>query len=188
MKRITVEATVWMGDDDKNIAFPGNKDGFNDVIKQGRDLAMLRLNQQQMDALPNLLGDVRLYSGTPPDSATTVVGYGITDARNTTGLSLLAGFRGELPLGADNGSDVLEFGKPDSSAAGVCGGDSGGGLFLGRIDGTQARPQLIGVISGLQADNSSSTEVCIASAQLHSSLLSQRNSKFVCDRAPAACP
>lgn len=187
MKRITVEAAVWMGDDSKNMDFPGSKDGFDSVIKEGRDLAMLRLSQQQIDALPNPLGDVRLYSGTPPDSATTVVGYGITDASNTTGLTLLPGFRGELPFGAENGGDVLEFGAPGSVTAGICGGDSGGGLFLGRIDGTQATLHLIGVISGLQADNSSNAEVCIASAQLHSSLLSQRNRKFVCDRAPAAC-
>jgi hypothetical protein len=187
MKRITVEDAVWMGDEAENKGFPGSKDGFDAVIKDGRDVAMLRLNPQQVDALPNPLGDVRLYSGTPPDSATTVVGYGITDASNTTGLSLLTGFRGELPLGARNGGDVLEFGEPGSATAGICGGDSGGGLFLGRIDGTQAKPQLIGVISGLQADSSSSAEVCIASAQLHSSLLSQRNRKFVCDRAPAAC-
>lgn len=187
MKRITLEAAIWMGDDAKDMAFPGSKDGFDAVIKEGRDVAMLRLNQQQVDALPNPLGDVRLYNGTPPASVTTVVGYGITDASNATGLSLLPGFRGELPSGAENGGDVLEYGAPLSAAAGICGGDSGGGLFLGRIDGTQAKPQLIGVISGLQADSSSSAEVCIASAQVHSSLLSQRNRKFVCDRAPAAC-
>ncbi|MBS7807745.1 trypsin-like serine protease [Variovorax sp. PCZ-1] len=187
MKRISVEAAVWMGDGDNSISFPVSKDGFGDVIKHGRDLAMLRLNQQQMDALPNLLGDVRLYMGTPPESETTVVGYGITDIRNSTGLTLLAGFRGELPSGADRGSNLLQFGKPGDAAAGICGGDSGGGLFLGRIDGTQSSTQLIGVISGLKADESSSAEVCIASAQMHSSLLSQRNRKFVCDLAPAAC-
>lgn len=190
MRRLRVVETTWLGQD-FNESYPGSKDAFSDVIKAGKDLALLRLAAAEINALPSKISDVRLYRGTPPPSSVSSIGYGITNVRVEEHLSLLVGIRATLPDGADKASDLLVFGAPGAGGpGGICGGDSGGGLFPGKIDGEEQAPLLlIGVGSALtgNGDDNTDPDLCLARQQNYTSVLSERNRKFVCDRAPSAC-
>ncbi|MDQ0036694.1 hypothetical protein J2W30_004469 [Variovorax boronicumulans] len=190
MRRLRVVETIWLGQD-FNESYPGSRDAFSGVIKDGKDLALLRLATAEIDALPSRISDVRIYSGTPPPSPVSSIGYGVTNVSVEEHLSLLVGVRGTLPDGADKASNLLVFGAPGAGGpGGICGADSGGGLFPGKINGEEKAPLfLIGVSSALtgNGDDNADPDVCLARQQNYSSVLSERNRKFVCDRAPSAC-
>lgn len=188
MKKVLVEATEWLGDGIPE-AFPNTVDALNQMIREGKDIALLRLKKSDMDALPSSIESVRILSGLPKSSQVSVVGYGVTNIYDNSDLTLMVAIRNNLPEGLDANADLITFGAPaGSTAGGICGGDSGGGLFAGRVNGISSSPRLIGVVSALlQSADTSSADACIASAQGHASLLSSRNHGFICGRLPEAC-
>jgi len=189
LRRVAVEETAWVGEDSGD-AFPKDDEGLTAMVNEGKDLALLRLRKADMDALPSPIEAVSLHKGAPSAPPVSMVGYGITTALGVSDLTLMVGVRDALPDGAAELSDLLTFGPAAAQkAGGICGGDSGGGLFAGRISGAPgALPRLIGVASALLASvQSGSAEVCVAHQQGLSSLLSERNRKFVCSRAPSVC-
>lgn len=188
MRRIGVDSVSWIGEDTNDV-FPGTLKAFTPIIQGGKDLAVLKLNSTQVLALPIQPITARLHSGSGPVPPTSAVGYGISDSPQVGPMTLMVGVRNTLPSGVEKGEERLRYADNETSGlGGICGGDSGGGLFVGRIDGTSSSPVLMGVISGLVSDvPASNSGVCLASEQSHSSLLTNRNRKFVCSRAPAAC-
>lgn len=189
LRRIDVVSVSWIGDD-TNDRLPDTLTDFTSIIHDGKDLAILKLNPSQMRALPNAPVTARLHSGPMPVPPTTsAVGYGISDRTQEGKLTLMVGVRDRLPNGVLDGDDRLRYADNQvSNLGGICGGDSGGGLFAGRIDGTSQSPALIAVISGLTSDlPASNHQVCLSSEQSHSSVLSTRNRRFVCSRVPSSC-
>lgn len=188
MKRLKVEETVWLGQffDQQ---FPASIDSFGSVIADGLDLALLRLNAAEVAALPNPIPRVKIYSGDLVGSSVSALGYGVSNVADFGDLSLLVGVRTTLPEGAEELRNVLYYGKNQSDkAGGICGGDSGGGLFFGRIDGQGSDFRLIGVVSSLLGNGqNSASSFCLASTQSHTSLITNRNRQFVCNRVPVAC-
>lgn len=188
MRRVRVSSMAWIGDD-TNDAFPSTEAGFFSLIAQGKDLALLQLDNTDLAAASAPVAEVRLFSGVPAIPPLSMVGYGVTDSAPDGNLALLVGVRQEPPFGIEEKEPLLVYGPNRAVAGGgICGGDSGGGLFAGRMDGTVVQPRLVGVISALTGDTpASAAGVCLASQQNHTSLLVQRNREFVCRRVPAAC-
>ncbi|MDO9099128.1 MAG: trypsin-like serine protease [Caldisericota bacterium] len=188
MRRIRVTSMAWVGDD-TNDAFPSSEAGFFSLIAQGKDLALLQLDTTDVAAVTTPIAEVRLYSGAPTIPPVSMVGYGITDKAPDVNLALLVGVRQEPPFGIEEKEPLLVFGPNKGvTGGGICGGDSGGGLFAGRMDGTAVQPRLVGVISALTGNTPATTSgVCLASQQNHTSLLIPRNREFICKRVPAAC-
>lgn len=188
LRKVGVTEVVWLGDK-TGTQFPDSESSESDVILAGMDIAMLHLATAEVDALPASIEEVRLFGG-HLDPPVSMVGYGISNKPVTENLSLMVGVRNSNPIGVAEDLNLLIYGKPiGERRAGICGGDSGGGLFAGRIDGQPGNlPRLIGVASGLiAATDSSSVNVCLASQEGHASLMSARNRQFVCEKAPAAC-
>lgn len=191
MRRVRVDAVAWIGDTTQD-SFPSNEQGFSQIIFEGKDLALLKLNEIDVSSLPTPIASVKLFNGvptSPPISAISAVGYGITDFSGVGRLGLMVGIRDSLPNGLEDGSDLLTYGPNRmSTAGGTCGGDSGGGLFAGRVDGQSAQLRLVGVISSLVGSGQNSTvDFCVTEQQSHMSLITQRNRSYVCARVPTAC-
>lgn len=187
MRKVRVSATAWIGDD-SHTDFPTSSEDMQKLIRNGKDLSLLTLDELDLASLSASIEDVRIYSGPPPDGKMSAIGYGLTDKPNTGDLTLLVGVRSDPLAGLDRGDAALVYGpNEDVPQGGVCGGDSGGGLFVGRMNGTIAHPQLIGVVSALASSESPTTGVCMANQQIFTSLVVKTNYDFVCKRAPAAC-
>ncbi len=188
MKRVSVETAEWLGDGVPE-AFPESSNALTSMIRAGKDIALLRLKTSDMDALPARIENVKILKVAPPNSQVSVAGYGVTNISDDSDLTLMVAVRPRLPDGVSADSDLLTFGAPvGTSVGGICGGDSGGGLFAGRVNGISPSPKLIGVVSALlESADTSSADACVASAQGHASLLSTRNHGFVCGKVPDAC-
>jgi len=185
MRMLKVEEAIWLGQlSDQQ--FPASTDEFGPVIADGLDLALLRLNVAEVAALPNPIPRVKIYSGDLVGSSVSAIGYGVSNVADFGDLSLFVGVRRALPEVVAN---ILYYGQNQSDkAGGVCGGDSGGGLFFGRVDGQGSDFRLIGVVSGLLGNGqNSASSFCLASTQTHTSLIIDRNRQFVCDRVPFSC-
>lgn len=188
MRRVRVSNIAWLGDD-TNDAFPSSEAGFFSLIAQGKDLALLQLDTTDVAAVMEPIAEVRLFNGLPTIPPLSMVGYGITDKAPEGNLALLVGVRNAPPFGIEEKESVLVYGPNKGVAGGgICGGDSGGGLFAGRMDGTAGQPRLVGVISALTGSTPATTsDVCLASQQNYTSLLVPRNREFICKRLPAVC-
>lgn len=186
MKAIRVEQIGWIGDE-MDVAFPVTHSGIQDLTRLGSDVALLRLDRQDLQALPNPIPEVTLPRELAQSGSHSLVGYGLNDVPQSN-LSLLVGVRQIPPTQRGAGKDVLSYGRAMAvGEAGICGGDSGGGAFSGQVNGTQARLFIVGIISGLSASNDSTANICLASSQLMSSLVSKRNRAYVCKHVPEAC-
>lgn len=186
MKAVRVEQIGWIGEE-LGVAFPTTRSGIEDLTRLGSDIALLRLHRQDLQALPNPIPDVTLPRALAQSGPHSLVGYGLNDAPRSD-LSLLVGVRPTPPVQRGTGKDVLSYGKAVAvGEAGICGGDSGGGAFFGQLNGTEARLDMVGIISGLSASDDSTAHICLASSQLMSSLVSKRNRAYVCKRVPEAC-
>jgi len=191
LRKVVVEDATWIGDENKE-QFPTNPSGISSMIYKGQDLALLRLRQADVDELPVRINDVALYKGAPPNPPLSIIGYGMTTGTVSADLTLMVGVRDTRPYGVEKGENLLIFGVVSSNNqhdGGICTGDSGGGLFAGRVDGnSQKKPELIALASGyLSSSLSTSDEICIAHQQGYTSLISEANRKFVCGRIPQAC-
>lgn len=188
MRRVRVSTASWIGDD-TNDTFPTKLSGFAPFIQQGKDLAILQLDPSDLAALQSPIANVMLFSGVPAVPPVSMVGYGVTEQAPDGNLTLLVGLRQVPPSGLDRGEALLVYGANKlSGEGGFCGGDSGGGLFAGRMDGTTSEPRLIGVISALTGNEAAtSADVCMVSQQNHTSLVVKRNRDFICKRVPKVC-
>jgi Trypsin len=188
MRRVKVDAITWIGET-TNDGYPTTEQGFSQLILEGKDLALLTLNQADVSLLPFPIASVKLYAGKPKNPPVSAVGYGITDLAGVGDLALLVGVRNTLPSGIEDNSDLLTYGPNElSKSGGTCGGDSGGGLFTGRVDGQASQLLLIGVVSSLVGSSpATNSAVCLVSRQSHTSLLTPRNREFICSRVLAAC-
>ena len=188
MRRVRVEGITWIGEE-TNDGYPTTEQGFSQLISEGKDLALLKLNESDVNLLPSPIAVVKLLAEKPKSPPVSAVGYGITDMAGVSELGLLVGVRNTLPSGIKDNSDLLTYGPNETSeAGGICGGDSGGGLFAGKVDGQSSELMLIGVVSSLVGTSpSNNSAICLVSRQSHTSLLSTRNQKFVCSRIPEAC-
>lgn len=187
LRRVSVEQARWIGDGTGQ-AYPLSTHAADTMISGGLDLALLKLRAAEVDALPVHIPDVRLASGVPKPPV-SLVGYGLSNKLTAGGLSLAVGVRNELPKGVEEGRPLFRFGAPASSEGGLCGGDSGGGLFAGRMTGeATASRELFGVVTGLLgADTSSNVDYCLSHSQAFTSVLIHRNRAFVCSAVPQAC-
>lgn len=188
MKGIHVTDVTWLGTDIKE-DFPTTLNGFTPIISDGKDLALLELDAKEMAALPSVPISARLYNGQDPSAPISMVGYGISDKQQRGSMTLSVGVRNELPVGIETQEERLIYAQNlTNSLGGICGGDSGGGLFIGRMNGIAKSPALLGVVSALMStEGSEDATVCLASEQSHASLLTHRNRKYVCGRVPEAC-
>lgn len=183
MKAVRVDQVTWIGEE-IGVPYPASEQAIHDLSSQGADIALLRLNAQDVKALPNAIPDVRL-AGRMGEGIHSLVGYGRTVGELPTGLSLLVGLREDPPYDVDN---VLYYGKAEAVGnGGICSGDSGGGAFAGRVNGTQARLDMVGVISALSDSGGGTSTICLAGTQMLSSVVSARNRTYLCGKVPEAC-
>lgn len=187
MLRINVKGLSWLGDETGD-KFPKSIFGFSSIIQQGKDIALLQLDDKDISKA-NLINPVKITHYEKTGSSFSMVGYGITDILNTSDLTLFVGVRNAPPDNFGNNNPLFTYGGNDEIAqGGVCGGDSGGGLFVGRMDGAVSEPLLVGIVSGLSGvPSSDSSSVCLANQQNFASLQIARNRDFVCKRVPSAC-
>lgn len=191
MRKLKVELAPWAGESFGR-AFPTRHEDFSSIMDDGQDIALLRVNADDFKGLPRPMTAVRLYKDTPKLPPLSSLGYGWSSAKQDQGLDLGVGVKDSTPAGFDEHDAVLRYGAPiDVLAkfpeAAICGGDSGGGLFAGRLDGA-AEPRLIGINSGLKGNVSTAdAQVCVATGQLHTSVMVLPGRKFLCDRSAVTC-
>lgn len=191
MRRLKVEFSPWAGESFGR-AFPTRREDFSSIMDDGQDIAMLRVNSDDFKGLPNPMTTVRLYNDAPKLPPLSSLGYGRSNAEQDQQLDLGVGVKDSTPAGFDERDAVLRYGAPISviakfPEAAICGGDSGGGLFAGRLDGV-AEPRLIGINSGLKGNVSTAdAKVCVTTGQLHTSVMVLPGRKFLCDRSAATC-
>ncbi|WP_312315893.1 trypsin-like serine protease [Stenotrophomonas sp.] len=182
MKSVGVVEVHWIGQELK-LEYPASRNDSSILAGQGSDLALLKLNGADLAMLPHPIPNVRLAKSIPQGEY-SIIGYGLTNQRHDGVLSLLVGVRSSAPT-VDG--DVLKYGDASSMGdAGFCHGDSGGGAFVNRIRGAEKDLLLVGVISAL-GEGGASSAVCVVRSQYMSSVVSERNSRYICGLVPAAC-
>jgi hypothetical protein len=183
MRAVRVDKIMWIGEEIK-VPYPVSEQAISELSSQGIDIALLRLSSHDVSELPNPVAEVRLATQIR-EEAHSLVGYGLTDHQLPAGLSLLVGIRPTPPFNDEN---VLYYGQAQSIGnGGICRGDSGGGAFAGRINGTQARVAMIGVISALLDSGEGTANICFTGSQMLSSVVSARNRAYMCKHIPEAC-
>lgn len=191
MRRLKVNLASWVGES-VGRAFPTRREDFSSILDDGQDIAMLQVDANDFKGLPRQITPVRRYRDAPKLPPLSSLGYGWSNAKQNQGLDLGVGVKDSTPAGLDAHDVVLRYGAPINvkakfPEAAICGGDSGGGLFAGRLDGV-AEPRLIGINSGLKGNVSTSdAQVCVATGQLHTSVMVGPGAKFLCDRSAATC-
>jgi hypothetical protein len=183
LKAIRVDRIHWIGEE-IGVSYPTTRYGIQELSRQGIDIALLHLNLAEVKALPHPIAEVRLAPRIS-QGAHSLIGYGWTDHPLSPGLSLLVGLRPTAPRESNH---VLYYGPAEKvGVGGICRGDSGGGVFSGKINGEQQHVDVIGVISGLSDSGDGTANICLAGVQYLSSLVSARNRAYVCRLAPRTC-
>lgn len=185
MRRIAVVDSVWAGGE-AGEPFPRTLEGFSAHIRSGKDLALLKLDTSQVSALPNKVPDIRLYANTPPMPPATMIGYGVSDKQYLADSDLGVGVRTSIPAEFKSGRPFFAYGPP-AAQGGICGGDSGGGMFAGKVTGQESVLYIIAISSGLVGTVRSDANLCVASEQVHISLVADGARNFLCKHAPGAC-
>lgn len=189
LKTMKVTALKWIGSTSIS-DLPSSKADVNAAIVRGEDLALIFVNPSDMKLLIAKIPQVKI-SPQPAAGLVSMVGFGLYGPENGApqdGTNLAVGVRQDSPIAFDGG-DLLLYSSPGSTAGGFCGGDSGGGLFRGRVTGGPTSSlDLIAVISALLGSGDSSVAgVCKATRQAYMPLTSQKGRSFVCKYAPEAC-
>lgn len=189
MRKLSVTEAKWAGDANKE-RFPLSDQDIGAMVQTGADLALLKLSDADVDALPVSIPDVRIVPAAAVQAPVTMVGYGLSNEQAADSLSMSVGVLNSLPTGIAAGRDVFISGNSSKVGSGLCGGDSGGGIFAGRLDGAPTTSRdLFGVISGLYGEgDSTQVQYCLSHQQIFTPLLSDRNRNFVCKAAVKACP
>lgn len=187
MKRISIVDSTWLGGETGE-SFPSTHAGFSPLIRSGKDLALLKLNAKEVAALPIRIPEVRLYVNTPTVPPASMIGFGVSDKSYLVESDLAVGVRTEMPAAFAAGRPLFSYGTAVEQG-GICGGDSGGGVFAGKVTGQESVVYIIAINSGLVGVKSrSDAKLCIASEQAHTSLVAADAKAFLCKHAPEACP
>lgn len=185
MRRIAVVDSTWLGGE-AGEPFPKTADGFSHLIRSGKDVALLKLDAGQVAALPNRIPEVKLYASTPSLPPVTMIGFGVGDKVYLEDSDLAVGVRTSVPPEFAAGRPLFSYG-PSVAQGGICGGDSGGGMFAGKVTGQESVIYIVSINSGLVGDVRNDANLCIASEQLHTSMMASSAKTFLCKHAPDAC-